>query len=907
MKRIPGLRRLFRLPASPARVAAEVNDEVAFHLEMQARDLEAQGVSPSDARAEALRRFGDVRAARAELGAIDSARARRVWRTEWWEALVKDVRYAARGLRRQPAFAAFVIVTLALGIGANSAMFSIADALVLRKLPVANADRLTLLTGDDVNASTSWTNPIWEAIRDRPALHDGAFAFSSNSFDLAERGESDPVQGLRASGRIFEVLGVRALIGRTFTDADDRRDGGPDGPVAVLGYGFWQRHFGGDSGVVGRTITLSGASYTIIGVTPPSFFGPEVGRTFDVVTPLNVVAFVHHDATMLDSRSSWWLHVMLRLAPGQGIDEATARLRAAQRQIADETRPTNQRPEDAAKHLLRPFTLTSAAIGRSELRGAYRAPVLALLAIVGLTLLIACGNIANLMLARTTARRHELSVRRALGAPGSRLARQLLAESTLLATCGAALGLLVAFWGSRLIVAQLSTSGERVYLPVGIDWRVLAFTGAVAAGTALLFGTVPALRAANVGPMEAMKEQGRTASDRRVGFAGSLVVAQVALSLVLLIAAGLFVRSFASLATLDLGFERDRALLVQIGTEHVGENVDRPALFARILEAVRAVPGVSHAGLSELTPVSGSMTNWVMQVPWRPELSERDRTIWMNNVSPGWFAAFGTSLLAGRDFDEGDRVGAPRAMIVNRAFVTKYFGTENPLGRQMREVPFPYGDPAPIEIVGVVQDAVYGSPQEGAPPTMYWPIAQRKQQPGWQTLVVRATAASPASLTRSVEAAVMRVNPNLALAAHPFADQLNDALARERLIASISGFFGALALLLAAIGLYGVTSYAVTRRHVELGIRMALGSTPAGVVRLVLGRVALLVGGGVVVGAAVSWWLGKLVASLLYELSPRDVTTTVGAIVLLVAVGGFAGWLPAARAARIDPARVLRD
>ncbi|MEO6526612.1 MAG: ABC transporter permease [Gemmatimonadaceae bacterium] len=910
MKRIPGLRRLFRLPTTPARVASEVSDEVAFHLEMQARDLEAQGLEPEAARAEAVRRFGDVGAARAELGAIDHARVRRSWRAEWWEALVRDVYYAARGLGRQPAFAAFVIVTLGLGIGANTAMFSIADALVLRELPVPHAERLTLLATGDVGQSNEWTNPIWEAIRDRPALHDGAFAFSTTGFDLAERGEVDPVEGLRASGGIFDALGVRAHIGRTFTVADDRRGFGPDGPVAVIGYGFWQRRYGGDPGVVGRTINLNRAPYTIIGVTPPSFFGPEVGRAFDVAIPLNAVDLANGDAGQLDGRSNWWLTVMLRLAPGQSAAEATARLRAVQHQIADETRPTDLRADQASHHLEEPFTLAPASIGSSELRQSYRKPVLTLLAIVSLTLLIACGNIANLMLARTAARRHELSVRTALGASGGRLVRQLFAESALLSVAGAALGVLVAVWGSRLIVAQLSTTQNRVFLPVGVDWRMLAFTAAAAAGTALLFGTVPALRAARVDPSEAMKEQGRaTSSGRRVGLAGSLVVAQVALSLVLLIAAGLFVRTFASLASVDVGFERDRALLVHIGTRRAGvdDSVARAAMYARILETARAVPGVSHAALSELTPVGGPMANFPMEFPWIPEHDKRERAVMMNVVSPGWFAALGTPVIAGRDFTSDDRLGSPRAMIVNRAFVAKYFGTENPIGRQIRELPTPHGDPAPLEIVGVVGDAIYSSLRRGSPPTMYWALAQQNQQPGGQSLVVRAAAGTPMSLARSVETAVMSVNRDLTLVVRPLADQVNGSLVRERLVATLSGFFGALALLLAALGLYGVTSYAVTRRHIELGIRMALGSTPSGVVRLVLGRVALLVGGGVVLGAAIGWWASRFVETLLFGLAPRDPVTIAGAIVLLAAVGAFAGWLPAARASRIDPARVLRE
>jgi predicted permease len=820
-----------------------------------------------------------------------------------------DLRDALRALRASPLVTAVAILSLALGIGANTAMFSIVDALVLRALPVRHAERLTLLTGDDSPPSTWWTNPIWEAVRDRAALHDGALAFGWGSLNLAARGEVDEVEALRASGGMFDVLGVRAQLGRTFTEADDRRDGGPDGPVAVLSHRFWQRRYGGARDVVGRTLTLNRVPFTIVGVTPPEFFGPEVGRTFDVAVPLGTVALLNGSARSLESRSSWFLQVMLRLAPGQSAAEATARLRAVQRQIADETRPTDQRPEDAARHLARPFTLAPAAVGSSELRRSYARPVLALVAIVGLTLLVACGNIANLLLARATARQHELSVRSALGASGRRIARQLLTESLVLATAGAALGAALALVGSRLIVSQLTTPGDRVYLDVGLDWRVLGFTAAVAVGTALLFGTVPALRAARAAPVDAMREQGRsTASGRRVGLAGALVVAQVALSLVLLVGAGLFVRTFTALAAAELGFEADRTLLVHVGTRRAGVDSApaRAALFERILEAARAVPGVSHAALSDLTPGGGGMSNRRMEFPGRPALAERERLVHLNLVSPGWFAALGTPLVGGRDFDARDRVGSPRAVIVNRAFVSKYFGGENPIGRQIHETPSPGADAPPLEIVGVVADAVYGTPRDGMPPTMYWSLAQQPT-PDWVSVVVRAAAGSPAALARSVGAAVMETNRDLTLVVEPLADKVNGSLARERLLATLSGFFGALALLLAALGLYGVTAYAVSRRHVELGIRMALGTTPAGVVRLVLGRVALLVGGGVVIGAAVGAWAATLVESLLFGLAPRDPATLLGAIALLVTVGAVAGWLPSARVARIDPARVLRD
>jgi putative ABC transport system permease protein len=826
-----------------------------------------------------------------------------------------DLRDAVRALRRTPIVTAVAVLSLALGMGANTAMFSIVDALVLRPLPVRDADRLTLLastvksaTSDETWVNVSWTNPIWEAIRDRSSMFDGAFAYGDVPFDLSQRGQVDPVDGLRASGRMFDVLGVNAVIGRTFTEADDVRGGGPDGPVAVLSYGFWQRRFGGASDVVGRTITLNRAPFTIIGVTGPDFFGPDVGRTFDVAVPLGTVTLLAGYQQLLDSRDSWWLRVMVRLAPGQSAAQATAALRAVQPQIADETRPAT-RAVDGSAHLARPFELEPAATGSSELRKSYRRPVFALMAIVALTLLIACGNIANLLLARATARRHELSVRTALGASGWRLARQLFAESLVLASVGAALGIAFAWWGSRLIVAQLSTTTNRVFLDVGIDWRVLAFTGAIAVATAVLFGIVPALRASRVAPIDAMKEQGRgTSSGRRVGLTGSLVMAQVALSLMLLIGAGLFVRTFASLVHRDVGFERDRALIVSIGAQRAGvDSAARAAMYERIRQAALAVPGVSHAALSVTMPLGDNTLVRRMEFPGRPPLPDGERMVLRNVVSRDFFATLGTPIVAGRDFDDRDSPGGARTVIVNQAFVRKYFAGENPLGRVITEAADPSSDPAPMEIVGVAADAVYRSSREAAQPTMYWALSRQRRPSSSIKLVVRAATMSPAALTKSVSAAVTRVNPELTLSVRPLEDQVNASIAQERLVATLAGFFGALALLLAALGLYGITAYAVTRRNIELGIRMALGTPPAGVVRLVLARVALLVGGGVAAGVVTSVWATSFIGSLLFDVTPRDPATMSAAIGVLCAVGALAGWVPARRAARIDPAQVLRE
>jgi putative ABC transport system permease protein len=625
--------------------------------------------------------------------------------------------------------------------------------------------------------------------------------------------------------------------------------------------------------------------------------------------PLGTQTLIAGSERLLDSRSSWFLKVMVRLARGQSAEQATAALRAIQPRIADETRPSDWRPQDAAEYLAAPFTLAPASTGSSDLRASYERPVVILMGIVTLTLLIACGNIANLLLARANARRHELSVRTALGATGWRLARQLFTESMLLSTVGAALGVVFAHWGSRLVVSQLSAATDQVFLDTAVNWRTLIFTTVMAVGTALIFGTVPALRASRAAPGEAMKEHGRaTSSGRRPGLAGALVVTQVALSLVLLVGAGLFVRTFASLAHVDLGFERDRALVVRIGTHRASlDSSARREVYERLRRAALALPQVSDAALSITLPVSDNTLILRMDFPGRPALSDRERLVYRNVVSPGFFATLGMPLLAGRDFDHRDRAGGPRTVIVNRAFVEKYFAGENPIGRVITESrDDPRANLRPLEIVGVVGDAIYRSLRTPPPPTMYWPLAQ-VTPPSGVTLTVRAATSPPVSLTRRVADALTMVNPDLALTFRPLADQVNASITRERLLAQLSVLFGALALLLSALGVYGITSYAVSSRRIELGIRMALGTSPLGVVRLVLARLALLVTGGVAIGIAASWWAAKFAETLVFGLTPRDPATMAVAITILVAIATVAGWVPARRAARIDPARVLRE
>jgi predicted permease len=526
-------------------------------------------------------------------------------------------------------------------------------------------------------------------------------------------------------------------------------------------------------------------------------------------------------------------------------------------------------------------------------------------------LLIACANIANLLLARANARRHEISVRVALGASRWRVARQMLAESALLALCGSALGLLLAQWGARMLVLEMSGPATASALDVGLDWRVLLFTTGVTTVTALLFGIVPALRSTRVPPNEAIKQQGRAiVGESRFGFGSMLVVAQVALSLVLIVGAGLFMRTFSTLSNVRLGFEPAPILIVNVGAKRSAIPItERAVLYERLRQAAAAVPGVRSAALQSVTPLTNSSWDSLIENPEGMSLPESERIVHMNEVSEGFFATYGTPIVAGRDFAPQDGASAPKVVLVNETFAKKYFKGANPVGRWIRNDPSPGEHPPRREIVGVVRDAVYVSLRDAIPPTAYVHTLQAEKPGPGTTIAVRAASGSPALLTRSLAEALSRVDRDVTLTFTPYADTVRAATAQERVVAMLSAFFGGLALLLAGLGLYGVMSYAVSRRRTELGIRMALGAGPAGAVRLVLLRVAVLVGLGVASGAALSLWAAKFLASssLIYGLQPRDPATLLTAALVLSAIGGLAGWLPARRASRIDPARVLRE
>ncbi len=909
----------------PSGVDRAVDEEAAFHLECRVNELVAAGRSREEAEAQARRAFGN------RLRLREQSRDVKVlpWLVDGLHDTGQDLRIAVRVLRAAPIVTGVAILSLALGIGANTAIFSLVNSLLLRTLPVPEPERLAVVSTATRATAGSFTVAVWDEIRRHASqTFDGAVAWSGgdtrNRLNLSTPGaEVQAVDGAYVSGEFFTTLGTRALIGRTFTVADDVRGGGPDGPVAVISHGMWQRHFGGDASVIGTSLVIERIPFTIIGVTAPGFFGAEVGRAFDVALPITAEQLIRGKDSAIDGT----LWIMVRLKPGQSVEAASSLLRSLQPQIREAVVPTL--PPEAQDPALRrladqvflkdPFTLIPASLGTSRLRQRYQQPLLATLVVVALVLLIACGNIANLLLARATARRHELSVRLALGATRWRLVRLLLVEALVLAGIGAVAGLVFARWAGPMLVAQLSTSVTRVTLDLPLDWRVLVFTVAVTGATAVVFGTAPAFRARRVAPIDALKEQSRQAlGDARAGLSSGLVVVQVALSMVLIVGAGLLVGTFARLSTLPLGFDTDRVLIVNVDVTRAAVNpANRVPFFHQLVAAVAAVPGVARAGASMATPVGGSNMLGFIDLPGAPPPEPEpgpvpfwnSRTIMLNEITPGWLATYGTAVLAGRDIDERDAQGALPVALVNDAYARKFLRGRNPVGET---VLFAANTAPPRTIVGVVSDAVYISLRDGVRPTVYVPLAQRESggPPAVTATVqisVRSSAGLPALLAPRVAAALTAVDRNLTLTFRPLQDRVDASLTQERLVALVTGFFGTLALLLAGLGLYGVTSYGVTRRRAEIGIRMALGAEPGGVVRLVLVRVFLLVALGVIIGTVVSVWSSQFIASLLYDLQPRDVVTLVTAAVMLTAVGALAGWLPAHRASRIDPARILRD
>jgi putative ABC transport system permease protein len=820
-----------------------------------------------------------------------------------FDHVLQDVRYALRALRSSPGFAAIAILSLALGIGANTAIFSLINAVILKTLPVSHPEELVQLVMK-TEGGTTFTNPIWEQVRERQDVFSGAFAYSPIRLNLAGGGEVRNANTSWVSGDFFRTLGVHPLLGRTFTAADDKR-GCP--VIGVLSYDFWQREYGGAADVFERRLTLSSHPVRIVGVAPPGFNGIQVGEAVEIYLPLCAEGTLVRENSALDKRANWWLWIFARRKPGIGKQQALARMNTLAPQLFAATMPSGYPPDAQKYHLNRRFDLLPGAAGYSSIRRDYTAALYALMAAVGVVLLIACANVANLLISRAAARRKEIAIRMAIGAGRGRLIRQLLTESLLLSSMGAVLGVLFAEWASRMLVRFLDTSNSTVVLDLSIDIRVLAFTMEVAVATGMLFGLAPAWQGVHVAPHSAMKANARgvVESQARFGLGKMLVMVQVALSLVLLVGAGLMLKTFAKLATLDTGFDKNQVLLIRVDPRYASVPLDRRLpLYQELQQRLGAIPGVRSASFADITPVSGSDSNQIVHVEGYVPKSRKDMVVWINSISPGFFASMETPFIAGRDFNEHDTLHAPLVAVINESMARKFFGSPlSAVGKTFRngwnEIS------GPIQIIGVVKDTKYTSLRAEGEAIAYYPLSQLPPM-RWANFVLRANGPA-ASLIPGVKAAVDEVNHDITLQFRTLALQVDESLGRERLLATLSGFFGALALALAVIGLYGVMSYNVARRRNEIGIRMALGAEQARVLRMVLGEVAILIVAGLALGLAAAVSSTRLLASFLYRLEPNDPTTLVTACVVLAVSAVVAGLLPARRAAKLDPMTALRE
>jgi putative ABC transport system permease protein len=895
------------LPVGRRRRDEELDEEIRAHIAMSARQRVERGATADEARAAARREFGNV-------GLVKET-TRDEWSSAWIERFAQDVRYGLRMMRRSPGFTVVTVLTLALGIGANTAIFSLVDAVMLRMLPVQRPVELVQVVGrtmgsrgEGTSGGPSFlTNPIWEAIRDRQDVFSGAFAWSRRQFDLAQGGEAQYADGLYVSGDYFRTLGVRPAAGRLLTTRDDVR--GCAG-AAILSYGFWQERYGGDQGAIGRVITLNDQPFQIVGVSAPGFSGMDVGAKFDVAIPLCSEAIVVGAGSNLDRRQAFWLQIIGRMKPGVSTAQVNARLGSLTPPILAATAPQTWKPADQRNYLKMTIASVPGGTGISDLRDRYDRPLLTLMAVVGLVLLIACANIASLLLARATGRRKEMSLRLAIGASRWRLIRQLLTECILLSLSGALLGILFARWGQVLLVRFISTSRNKLFLDFALDRRVLGFTAGAAVLTGLLFGVLPSVLSTRVDLGSAMKgaHWGGPGRDGKFRPAKWIVAGQIAMSLALLTGAGLFLRSFTKLATLDVGFDRTGVLVVNIDAHNA--HLAAPqllVLYDQILERMRGLPGVTCASQSVVTPISGSTWNNFIhpEVPHPP--TGRDALVDFNYVSPDYFAALRTPLLSGREFNKDDTASSQGVAVVNEALAAKFFPGADAVGKYFSVEPALGQTATETEVVGIVKDAKYNAVRENSPPTAYFPLTQITGTSPEHTSLELRTAGPPTAIETAAAASVGAINETLTLQFATLQSQVDDSLMPDRLLATLSGFFGGLALLLAMIGLYGVLSYIVTQRKKEIGVRMAIGAGRRDIVRLVLRDVGIVLFVGCAAGVLIAEMAARFVASMLFGIEPYDVATIGIAMGLLAAAGVLAGYLPARRASRMDPMAVLRE
>ena len=836
------------------------------------------------------------------------------------ENVIRDTRYGLRLLGRAPIFTAVAILTLALGIGANAAIFQLIDSIRLRSLGIASPHELAEVRATGPQAFGSYeginakaTYPLWELIRADQRAFSGIFAWGDTGFLVGRGAEARAARGLWVSGDFFPVLGIVPVRGRLLGPGDDHR--GCGGGAAVVSHAFWQTYLGGRDSAIGSPLTILDRPFTIVGVAPASFTGLEVGRTFDVALPSCAADLLD---SRLEQRDRWWLTIMGRLKPDWTIARADEHLRALSPGFLDATIPPGYDAGLVDGYRRLRFGVVPAGRGVSRLRDMHATSLSLLQGLTGLVLLITCGNLATLMLARASAREREIAVRVAIGASRRRLVSQILIESLLVAAGGAALAVPIALASSRALVAFLETSANPVNLTLTMDWRLVAFVGAAATLAAVLFGLLPALRVSMVGPLAAMRRASRgvTVDHHRARFQRGLVVAQIAVSMVLVFSALLFVQTFRNLAAVDTGFESEHTLAIMLMDRASQDlSAERKIAFqVQLTDEIRSVPGVAAAAASTHVPLSGSSWAHFFRVAGMAE--DKRRVSRFAYVSPGYFATLKIPIRSGRDFSDLDGPRSRRVMLVNESFVQGHLAGTNPIGTTLRtlaEAGFPE---TTYEIIGVVGDTKYAdlrgencwcpAATESMAPIAYVPLAQNPSPYAWAPLIVRSSA-GPAGITAAIGQRIGRLNPGIAFDFVQLKTQIRERLVGERMIAWLASTFGLLAMALVTVGLYGLIAYlAVSRRH-EIGIRLSLGSTRAQIVGLLLRDNLRLMGAGLAIGLPLAVVAMRGAGTLLFGLSASNVPTVLWATSLLATAGLLAAALPAWRAARIRLNEALRS
>jgi predicted permease len=885
------------------RVERELDAEFRFHIEERVAAEVARGLSPQEARRVAL----------LAMDGIDQTKeaCRDTRHTQAIEHFFRDVRYALRSLARSPAFATIAIVSLAAGMGANTAIFSIVDKLLLESLPVRNPRELVLLNPAGLRngwtaGSRTWSYQAYRGLGERQRVFTGLIAERTDAVNLTVDGATQRAVASVVSGNYFDVLGVRALQGRLLGDDDDRVRSGH--PVVVLSHGFWVERLGSRSDIVGGTLRVGGHPFTVIGITERGFNGLEVGGSVDLFVPTMMLPEVVTYTKALDERTAYIFQVYGRLAPGTGRQQAEAQLRPLYlTELEQDVAAMGHRAPTGDGWRRGTLLLEDGHRGTSGLRRDLQTPLTAVMAMTIVLLLTACANIAGLQMARASARLKEISIRLAMGASRGRILQQLLTESAVIALLGALAGLWVAWFTIRLFLAEMGDTAERLRLVTTfLDARVLTFTFVFAAATGLAFGLLPALFATRPEVSSGLKsgivaDVGGQARLRRV-----LVAAQLALSLVLVTASGLFGRTLLNLRRADAGFQTERLIQFQLNPGAAGyDRASSETLLHEILDDLRTVPGVGRATLAVAPVLDNALIGFALDVEGYSSLDGRRARAAANVVAPEYFGIVGTPLVRGREFAAADTARSRRVAIVSESFVRRYLPNLDPLGRT---IGLDYGRPPRFyhEIVGVAKDARLNNLRDEPPPTFYLPYTQFDVLNN--SFVLARIQTEPDLLRRPIEALVRRHDPELPVVSYSTVDEQIDRLLRpERLVASVSLAFGLLATGLGAIGLYGVVAFTVARRTREIGVRMALGAARSTVLRMVLRGVAGMAAIGICAGAVLSLALARYVESQLYGVRGRDLATLGAAAAVLVVVALASGWLPARKASRVDPMRALRQ